>query len=74
MEEHIADIVFEVPQGRPSKVCDQGCMACTYVTIIDDQILEHKFENFSLSLSHKDSAVHFASSRSVVTVEDNDGE
>lgn len=70
----IADIVFQVPQGSVSRNCHQGCMACTQVTILDDPILEDKYENFSLSLHHGDDAVHLTSTVSVVTVEDNDGE
>lgn len=73
MESNIADIMFKVSQGSASRACHAGCMACTDVTIIDDPILENKFENFSLSLHHDDPAVHLTSTLSVVTIEDNDG-
>lgn len=70
----IPDIVFEVPDGSLSKNCNQGCKACTNVNIIDDPILEEKFEHFTLTLHHSDPAVHLSATLSNVTVEDNDGE
>lgn len=67
-------ILFEAPEGSATKVCNPVCTACTSVEIMNDFIIEEKFESFSLSLSHSDPAVSLSSQNITVTIEDEDSE
>lgn len=71
MEANINDIIFTVPGTSSSLLCEPFCTECTNVRIVDDNIFEAKFENFSLSLSHSDPAVQITSTSTTVTIEDN---
>ena len=74
VDSDIPPIVFDAPIGPATKVCDPVCTACSNVRIRDDLIIEEKFENFSLSLSHSDQAVSLTSTAITVTIEDEDSE
>lgn len=72
-------MVFDVPgdageSAAVSKDCRSSpCMACTQVTIFDDNFYEDRFETFGISLLEEmDQGVHFLSSTATVVIIDDD--
>lgn len=74
VRDNFSPIVFRVSDGSTTKNCDHMCIACTNVEIRNDFTIEDKFENFSLSLSHRDPAVFITSETISVTIEDEDSQ
>lgn len=70
-------ITFNVPPEEGTKRCNSmPCTACSDLEIVNDNVVEEKFEDFTLSLSHDDlgGAVALTSASIVVIIEDDDSE
>ena len=68
-------ITFRVP-GEGTKLCTATpCTSCSDLEIVNDNIVEEKFEEFTLTLSHDDlGAVALTSASILVVIEDDDSE
>lgn len=69
-------ITFSVVPEEGNKLCTSvPCTSCSDLEIVNDNIVEDKFEDFTLSLSHDDlGAVALTSASIMVVIEDDDSE